>query len=225
MSLRRSCPVSVSEAPPHVNRGSPRATVSASDTSRDQRPFPLGKGWMTTSRYPNLIAHSSLLNRAALVSASQACPSAWTSCMSIRICQYGTPRFRSVVRYLPAHAQTWLYIRQCKRCSQASRVTDSGLSRRCERNSHVIAWLMFSASARFSSSRVSTGKRRPWRSSWVSGAPSPGSSSGSVMNTSAPQAASFQQPLGKLILHLFRLAGRLVLKPHRLLGGRDLPVG
>jgi hypothetical protein len=41
----------------------------------------------------------------------------------------------------------------------------------------------------------------------------------------APQAASFDQLLGKPVLHLHRFACRLVLEPHRLLGGSYLPVG
>ncbi len=199
--------------------------MSASAASLDHRPFPLGNGWIATSRYPNLTAHSSSLNRVAPVSASQVCASASRSRMSMRICQYGTPRFRSVVLYWPAQAQTWSYIRRCRRRSHASRATDSGRSRRRERNSHVMAWLMFSASALFSSLRVSTGNSSPWRSSSAGGVPSSGSSSGSLLGTSAPQAASFDQLLGKPLLHLPRFACRLVLKSHRLLGGGYLPVG
>jgi hypothetical protein len=45
------------------------------------------------------------------------------------------------------------------------------------------------------------------------------------MDASAPQAAAFDQLLGKPVLHLARIAGRLVLEPHCLLGGRNLPVG
>src|ERR1039457_6534680 len=88
-----------------------------------------------------------------------------------------------------------------------------------------MARLMFSASARFSSLRVSTGNSSPWRSSSVSGVPSSGSSSGSLIGTSAPQAASFEQLLGELVLHLPGFACCLVLEPHRLLGGGPLVVG
>jgi hypothetical protein len=45
------------------------------------------------------------------------------------------------------------------------------------------------------------------------------------MDTSAPQAASFEQLLGKLVLNLLRFAGRLVLEQHCQLGGRYLPMG
>jgi len=44
------------------------------------------------------------------------------------------------------------------------------------------------------------------------------------MGTSTPQAASFDQLLGKPVLHLPRFACRLVLEPHRLLGGDYLMV-
>jgi len=88
-----------------------------------------------------------------------------------------------------------------------------------------MARLMFSASAIFNSLRVSTGNSSPWRSSSVSGVPSSGSSSGSLGGTSAPQAASFEQLLGKPFLQLTRFACCLVLEPHCLLGGRHLQVG
>jgi len=55
-----------------------------------------------------------------------------------------------------------------------------------------MARLMFSASARFSSSRVSTGSHRPWPSSSVSGVPSAGSASWPVMRTLAPQPATVE---------------------------------
>jgi hypothetical protein len=44
------------------------------------------------------------------------------------------------------------------------------------------------------------------------------------LGTSAPQAASFDQLLGKPVFHLAHFAYRLVLKPHRLLGGGYLMV-
>jgi hypothetical protein len=44
------------------------------------------------------------------------------------------------------------------------------------------------------------------------------------LGTSAPQAASFDQLLRKPLLHLTRFACRLILEPHRLLGGGYLTV-
>lgn len=45
--------------------------MRASEASRDHRPLPFGNGWTTTSRYPNRIAHSSLLYRVTLVPESR----------------------------------------------------------------------------------------------------------------------------------------------------------
>src|ERR1700722_4814271 len=142
--------------------------------------------------------------------------------MSMATCQYGTPRFRSLVLYWPAQVHTWSYILRCKPLSQGSRITVRGCSRRREKKSQDMALLMFSASARFSSSRGRTGSRRPFRSSSASGVEPAGPETRSVMWNIAPQAAPFQQLRGQLVLERFRLAGGLVFQTHGLLNGGDL---
>ena len=65
---------------------------------------------------------------------------------------------------------------------------------------------MFSASARFSSSLVSTGSSSPWRSASVSAVAPAGPGPGQSLAHSAPQPAAGNQPLGELILQ--RASGR-----------------
>src|SRR5215469_5624558 len=129
---------------------------------------------------------------------------------------------RSVRRYSPAQPHTSPYIRPCSRLSQSSSVTDSGRSRLRERNSHDMALLMFSASARFSSALVRTGRSSPCCSASVSGVAPAGSAARSVTGGSRPESATLQQLLGELLLKLRGRRGCLVFQEHCLVHGRDL---
>ena len=62
MYWRRNVPGSVREAPAPGEAGHRQGRRRARPEARqDHLPLPLGKGWMTTSRYPNRMAHSSAL--------------------------------------------------------------------------------------------------------------------------------------------------------------------